>query len=255
MASAVGHSPSANLSNGTNFGNKRLPEWIEQCMNPKHSLACTTAVALTSGLLLSGIVVGWYGPMAGEDAALLQIPTLVLLGLLLVATWRGWIDTSGFLSAAAFLALHTVAAYYGYCDVPYDDWADALFEVRLASVLESDRNHYDRLMHFCYGLLVFLPARQAAMRCLGVKSVAAAWIAVEFILATSTLYEVGEWLIAVFMAPDIADRYNGQQGDMWDAQKDMALAACGALCAAVLQAGATLSRQFDRTLRHAGSAG
>ena len=33
------------------------------------------------------------------------------------------------------------------------------------------------------------------------------------------------------MAPETADRFNGQQGDYWDAQKDMALALAGALVA------------------------
>jgi putative membrane protein len=35
--------------------------------------------------------------------------------------------------------------------------------------------------------------------------------------------------MAMTLAPDWADSYNGQQGDMWDAQRDMALAACGAI--------------------------
>ncbi|MEX2185231.1 MAG: DUF2238 domain-containing protein [Pirellulales bacterium] len=193
-----------------------------------------TVVLVCAGLLLAGIVAGWLGPMAGDDAALLQIPTLFLLVLLVVAVWRGWLDTVGFASAAAFLALHSVAAYYGYCNVPYDDWAESLFGFRLATWLETDRNHYDRLMHFGYGLLMLLPARQAAARLLGVRGFGATWVAIEFILATSLLYEVAEWLIAAFMAPDIADRYNGQQGDIWDAQKDMALAACGAIAGAVI---------------------
>lgn len=38
----------------------------------------------------------------------------------------------------------------------------------------------------------------------------------------------------MLLAPDAADAYNGQQGDAWDAQKDMALALAGALVAAVL---------------------
>ena len=29
------------------------------------------------------------------------------------------------------------------------------------------------------------------------------------------------------MSSDVADNYNGQQGDMWDAQKDMAMALVG----------------------------
>ncbi len=192
----------------------------------------TIVVTGVAVVLLFGVVAGWFGPMAGDDAVLLQIPTVVLLALLVVAAWRGWLDTVGFVSAAAFLALHSVAAYYGYCNVPYDDWTESLFGFRFASWFDSDRNHYDRFMHFAYGLLMLLPVRQAAGRMLGLRGFAATWVAIEFILATSLLYEVAEWLIAVFMAPDVADRYNGQQGDMWDAQKDMALAACGAIVAA-----------------------
>ena len=53
-------------------------------------------------------------------------------------------------------------------------------------------------------------------------------------LAVSLLYEVFEWLLTLTMRGPLADAYNGQQGDIWDAQKDMALAASGALLAAVL---------------------
>lgn len=191
-------------------------------------------VIAVTAMLLAGMTAGWYGPMAGGDAALLQIPTLVPVALLVVAARRHWIDTAGFLCAVAFLGLHTLASYYGYCNVPYDDWLEALGGTRTAALLESDRNHYDRLMHFTYGLLLVLPVRQSAAKLLGVRGVAATWIAVEFLLATSALYEVGEWLLAVVMAPEVADRYNGQQGDIWDAQKDMALAAAGAISAAAL---------------------
>lgn len=51
----------------------------------------------------------------------------------------------------------------------------------------------------------------------------------QFILATSALYEIGEWALAISVAPDWVEHYNGQQGDMWDAQKDMALATAGAV--------------------------
>lgn len=54
-------------------------------------------------------------------------------------------------------------------------------------------------------------------------------------LATSALYELFEWGVAVVMAPDAAEVYNGQQGDMWDPHKDMALATLGALVAVVIQ--------------------
>jgi putative membrane protein len=49
------------------------------------------------------------------------------------------------------------------------------------------------------------------------------------ILSMSMLYEVFEWSISIFMSPEDVEAYNGQQGDYWDAQKDMALAFSGAL--------------------------
>ena len=54
-------------------------------------------------------------------------------------------------------------------------------------------------------------------------------LAVECILATSAAYELGEWLVAVFFAPEWAEAFLGQQGDIFDAQKDMALATVGAM--------------------------
>lgn len=55
------------------------------------------------------------------------------------------------------------------------------------------------------------------------------YIACEFIFATSALYEIFEWLLTTVMAGPAANAYNGQQGDIWDAQKDMAAAATGAV--------------------------
>jgi putative membrane protein len=38
-----------------------------------------------------------------------------------------------------------------------------------------------------------------------------------------------EWLIAALVSPEAADAWLGTQGDIWDAQKDMGLAATGAV--------------------------
>lgn len=197
-------------------------------------IAKTAFISLTVAGLFSGVALGCYGPMAGDDAALLQIPTVAAMGLLVAAVWCGWFSTASFAAVAAFLGLHTVASYYGYCNVPYDDWLERLSGLRSAELLGSDRNHFDRLLHFCYGLLLWLPTRQLVERFVGLREGKATWVALGFILASSAAYEIAEWLIAVFMAPEIAERYNGQQGDPWDAQKDMALAGCGAILAAML---------------------
>ena len=51
-----------------------------------------------------------------------------------------------------------------------------------------------------------------------------AWLLIQ---TYSMLYEVFEWLLTVFLSGDQAENYNGQQGDPWDAHKDMALAMIG----------------------------
>lgn len=54
---------------------------------------------------------------------------------------------------------------------------------------------------------------------------------VFFIMCHSVIYEMIEWVAAIIVAPELGDAYLGTQGDGWDAQKDMALAAAGAAIA------------------------
>ncbi|MEX2044661.1 MAG: DUF2238 domain-containing protein, partial [Opitutus sp.] len=53
-----------------------------------------------------------------------------------------------------FLCLHEVGAHWTYAKVPYDDWWRTLTDVTLNSQLNFWRNHFDRLAHFLYGLLM-----------------------------------------------------------------------------------------------------
>jgi putative membrane protein len=50
-----------------------------------------------------------------------------------------------------------------------------------------------------------------------------------FILSAGAFYEIAEWGVAMVFSPETAENYNGQQGDVWDPQKDMLLAAIGAV--------------------------
>jgi putative membrane protein len=95
-----------------------------------------------------------------------------------------------------------------------------------------ERNHYDRLVHFCFGLLFVHPLWELFALHVRVGGWWPGVLAVCVVLAASAVYEIGEWATAMTFAPDWADAYNGQQGDPWDAQKDMALAAAGAILGA-----------------------
>ena len=91
-------------------------------------------------------------------------------------------------------------------------------------------------MHFFFGLLWVRPVQEICVRRFGVPRRFAWYTAFEFVLAFSMLYELFEWGLALALSPESADAYNGQQGDMWDAQKDMSLALLGAGLALVVRA-------------------
>ncbi|HEX2762985.1 MAG TPA: DUF2238 domain-containing protein [Allosphingosinicella sp.] len=163
-----------------------------------------------------------------EIAWLQHVPTVALLlsAPFLLSRWP--MSNAAVGCVLLFFALHTVGGRWTYSNVPYDQWAQALTGHPLSDLLGTDRNHYDRLVHFSYGALAILPVREALSRHLGVTPRIALYIAIESVLAVSALYEMFEWLLTLALAGPLAAEYNGQQGDMWDAQKDMALAALGA---------------------------
>lgn len=136
----------------------------------------------------------------------------------------------------AFLALHTVGAHYTYSEVPYDRWWESLTGHTFNSLFGWERNHYDRLVHFSYGLLLAYPIREFFLRIVEVRGFWAYFLPLDFTLSTSALYELIEWAAAMVFGGDLGMQYLGTQGDIWDAHKDMGLAATGALLAMVITA-------------------
>ena len=151
------------------------------------------------------------------------------IGLLAADTRRNWISRSSFLCLSFFIWLHILGARYIYSFVPYDKWVTTLIGSSASEWFGWDRNHYDRLVHFLFGMLFVIPAAELGSRCGKLSPKWAVSFAVLVVLSISALYEVFEWLLTVVMAPRHAEAYNGQQGDMWDAQKDMALAFVGSV--------------------------
>ncbi|MBC8874908.1 MAG: DUF2238 domain-containing protein [Planctomycetes bacterium] len=158
-----------------------------------------------------------------------HVPTVLAAFLLGYLSSRFAISRLSFSSIIVFLGLHTLGARYLYSYVPYDVWSEQLLGVNITELFGFQRNHYDRLVHFSYGLLLAVPIQEFERRHLGLSLALSSVLAVECIIATSATYEVIEWLVAVVFTPTWADQFLGQQGDIFDAQKDMALATAGAI--------------------------
>lgn len=170
-----------------------------------------------------------------EVAPLHHIPTLLLL---VAAPWllKRWpLSNLSLGCVVGFFLLHTLGGRYTYTNLPYEEWYRALTGGDLAVLTGWQRNHYDRVVHIAFGVLAVPPVAEVA-RMGGMSLRGALWAALAFVLSVSCLYEIFEWLLAIVVSGPTADQYNGQQGDLWDAQKDMALAMLGALFSIALLA-------------------
>jgi putative membrane protein len=157
---------------------------------------------------------------------------------------RRWpVPLSSFVLILVFLTAHTVAARWIYSYVPYDEWSRALFGRGVNEMLGWHRNNFDRLVHLAYGMCLAPVLMRLFLDRRGWRPGWAALAAVDVVVSTGALYELFEWGVAVTLAPDLAEAYNGQQGDLFDAQKDMFVAAIGALLAVATAGAVARSRR------------
>ncbi|HQX23486.1 MAG TPA: DUF2238 domain-containing protein [Pseudomonadota bacterium] len=133
-----------------------------------------------------------------------------------------------------FLVLHAIGAHYTYSEVPYDRAFEAVTGASLNALLGWERNHYDRMVHFLYGLLV-TPAAIEILQARAPPRGLWRWLLpVCFMMSHSVLYEMIEWLAAEVFGGDLGQAYLGTQGDVWDAQKDSLLATAGSVASVIL---------------------
>jgi len=133
-----------------------------------------------------------------------------------------------------YLLLHIYGAEYTYAENPLGYW--------LKDVLGLARNHYDRIVHFSFGLLLAYPMRDYFKNWFGWPAWVCWVLPVEITMSFSGVYEIIEWLVADVFFPSEGTAYLGTQGDVWDAQKDMGLACSGAIIAMLLSS--TLRKLF-----------
>lgn len=180
-------------------------------------------------LLFSAVFVALaVAPTDREDWLLEHSITAVAVPAAIIAHRRRPFSNRACVQATLFAILHTIGAHYTYSLVPAGEW--------LRDAVSLGRNHYDRLVHFAFGLLMLRPLRELARLDdgrLGERTVA--WLALTQVMAGAAMYELLEWLTAAIVDPAAGTAYLGTQGDQWDAQKDMACALAGALLALLVE--------------------
>jgi putative membrane protein len=120
-----------------------------------------------------------------------------------------------------FLTLHSFGVHYTYAQVPAGSW--------LEQALPVGRNHYDRMVHFCFGALLTYPIEESFRLMASLRGWLLYYLPVMTVLGLSGLWEIIESWVARAVHPELGIAYLGSQGDVWDAQKDMAAALYGSL--------------------------
>ncbi len=208
-------------------------------------------------LALLGVLFGalWLAlaiePRYRDDWALENVLVAVFILAIAASHRRFVLSRISYTLIFLFLCVHEVGAHYTYSEVPYDAWFEALTGRSLNEAMGWQRNHFDRFAHFLYGLLLAYPLREFFLRIADVRGFWGYFLPLEFTIATSALYELLEWGAAVLLGGELGAAYLGTQGDIWDAQRDMALASAGALIAMAVTAliNAYLQHDFARELQ------
>jgi putative membrane protein len=151
------------------------------------------------------------------------------LGYLIFTFKKRQFSDLSYLLIFVYLCLHVYGAMHTYAENPFGYW--------LMETFDLERNHYDRIVHFCFGFLLAYPMRELFMVQLGFAKWVGWALPIEITLSVSGLYELVEWAVADIFFTEQGAAYLGTQGDIWDAQKDMFLATLGAILATTIVSG------------------
>jgi len=199
-------------------------------------------LALPFGLLFALLAIN---PHDRADWALENLLAVIFI-VALAATARSFpLSKISYSLIFVFLCLHEVGAHYTYAEVPYDAFLVEHFGFSLNAAMGWERNHFDRFVHFAYGLLLAYPVREVYCRIAEARGFWSYFFPLDLVMATSMLFELFEWGAAELFGGDLGVAYLGTQGDVWDAHKDMLLASLGALIAMLLTLALNLRIQKD----------
>ena len=202
----------------------------------KHSFSQVTFKIKTALLfiLIATSILFWVKSEYPNQQLLQHLGTLLVSLILIADLILDRLSLKAYIGVSLFILLHIIGARWIYSNVPYQSFFESIgIDIHELFNINSQRNHYDRLVHFSFGLLMvpFLFEIYRVRIENTIVSLVFAWLTIQ---TFSMFYEVFEWILTVIIPGEGATEYNGQQGDVWDAQKDMALAMLGSTFTAII---------------------
>jgi putative membrane protein len=191
---------------------------------------------MVPNVMLGGYLVFWaalgLAPLDPGNWVLASILPLTFVGTLLFGRRALPLSAVSYALIAGFLALHTVGAHYTYAQVPLGHWLQTVFGL--------ERNDFDRLVHFAFGLCLTFPLLEAFRRLTGARGLFLLYLTFMTQLGLAGAWEIIEAGVAELARPDLGIAFVGAQGDPWDAQHDMLAATLGTVIGLLVSAGGSL---------------
>ena len=158
-------------------------------------------------------------PVKRDDWLIENILVFIAVPALILSYRRVPLSDAAYVLIVLFLVLHAAGAHYSYSEVPFGYWLKETFDLQ--------RNHFDRIVHLSFGLLLTYPMHEILTRTVKIRASWALLLSPVMIISLSGFFEIVEAIVAWLVSPELGQAYLGTQGDVWDAQKDMALAIFG----------------------------
>lgn len=188
---------------------------------------------MVPNVLMGGYLLFWaglgLGPLDPGNWVLASILPLSFVGALLLGRRALSLSSVSYALIAGFLALHTIGAHYTYAQVPLGQWLQTGFGL--------ERNHFDRVVHFAFGLCLTFPLLEVFRRLTGARGWFLFYLGFMTQLGLAGAWEIIESGVAQLTRPDLGIAFVGAQGDPWDSQHDMLASILGTMLALLVSAG------------------
>lgn len=154
-----------------------------------------------------------------------NIPIIIIVAAIIIISRYFEFSNLSYLMMFVLVVLHTIGGHFTFERVPFDYITD---------LFGFERNHYDRIAHFTVGFYAF-PIAEILIEKQLIRSKTVLFLFPIFtIFSVAAVYEIIEWLYAIYAEETAGAAMLGSQGDIWDAQKDMLADGLGAICATIL---------------------
>lgn len=179
-----------------------------------------TFVWLLVAVFLVYWLYGWFFNHDMTDWVIENLLVMILVPVLFLSRkWHRFSDLS-YLFLFCFVMLHCYGAFYAYTSNAFGEWLQNKYHLW--------RNPYDRIVHFSFGLFIAYPAREILLNRFNASPRTGWLLPVEIAFSLGTIFEMIEWGVAECTDSKTGETYVATQGDVWDAHKDIAMAALGA---------------------------